>query len=294
MPNVPDYSSYIETKKVSVAQTVNTNTSAIKGRAPNRYDGYFPLYKGIKLPKNALISNKFIKDIIIFSPLNIPGILVWLDFNDPTTVTLSSGNITRINTKVPNSSIYFTNGGTVAQSSVEGGNTALFGGNNYMISSTTFSFVTANTTIFVVFRKTGSAPQSGGYMIAQGADDFSLRFNGDSFGTVTGPYDWHDSSGVSTAVVNGTPNITSNPSVLNTTSIVYAPISKTNNANLRLSGGFNGDRYYVGHICEVIMYSKFPTAMERRQLEGYLSWKWGIISVLPASHPFKVTGPPSF
>lgn len=60
MANVPDYSQYIAVKKVRAVQTANTNSAVSKGRAAYRYDGYFPLYRSVRLPANALLSNKFI------------------------------------------------------------------------------------------------------------------------------------------------------------------------------------------------------------------------------------------
>lgn len=68
MANVPDYSNYINVKKTSVAQTANTAIATVKGRAPYRYDGYFPLYRGIRLPVNALISNKFTGGPVVQPP----------------------------------------------------------------------------------------------------------------------------------------------------------------------------------------------------------------------------------
>lgn len=56
----PDYSQYIAVKKINASQSGNANTSIVKSRSPYRYDGYFPLYKGVRLPPNSLLSNKFL------------------------------------------------------------------------------------------------------------------------------------------------------------------------------------------------------------------------------------------
>ena len=42
-------------------------------------------------------------------------------------------------------------------------------------------------------------------------------------------------------------------------------------------------------IFEMIGYNTQITTAERQQLEGYLAWKWGMVTNLPANHPYKTT-----
>jgi hypothetical protein len=50
---------------------------------------------------------------------------------------------------------------------------------------------------------------------------------------------------------------------------------------------------YNGNVYEVIVYNTALTINQRQQVEGYLSWKWGIgLSVITPAHPF-YTFPPS-
>ena len=64
--------------------------------------------------------------------------------------------------------------------------------------------------------------------------------------------------------------------------------SNTNSAQINVGGNPYGGVYFGGDIGEVIAsYS----AADRTKLEGYLAWKWGIQSSLPANHPYK-NGPP--
>jgi hypothetical protein len=39
-------------------------------------------------------------------------------------------------------------------------------------------------------------------------------------------------------------------------------------------------------IGEVVYYNRVLSIFERQQLEGYLTWKWGISGSLPTSHPY--------
>jgi hypothetical protein len=51
--------------------------------------------------------------------------------------------------------------------------------------------------------------------------------------------------------------------------------------------GYN-PQFYIG---EVIIYNKLVSTTERQQIEGYLAWKWGLVSNLPSNHPFKNAAP---
>ena len=40
-------------------------------------------------------------------------------------------------------------------------------------------------------------------------------------------------------------------------------------------------------LFEVLMFNSTLSISDRQKLEGYLAWKWGTVSSLPTSHPFK-------
>jgi hypothetical protein len=40
------------------------------------------------------------------------------------------------------------------------------------------------------------------------------------------------------------------------------------------------------NICEILIYSSLLTLQQRQNIEGYLAWKWGLQSSLPANHPY--------
>jgi hypothetical protein len=47
------------------------------------------------------------------------------------------------------------------------------------------------------------------------------------------------------------------------------------------------NRGWRGKIAEVVITLLAPTLQERRTIEGYLAWKWGLDANLPASHPYR-------
>jgi hypothetical protein len=52
--------------------------------------------------------------------------------------------------------------------------------------------------------------------------------------------------------------------------------------------------FFDGRMMEVLIYSRGLTTTERQQVEGYLAWKWGLVSKLPSDHPYKNSPVPGF
>jgi hypothetical protein len=46
-----------------------------------------------------------------------------------------------------------------------------------------------------------------------------------------------------------------------------------------------------GKISEVVITLFEPTLQDRRTIEGYLAWKWGLTDNLPGGHPYKTVAP---
>ncbi len=44
---------------------------------------------------------------------------------------------------------------------------------------------------------------------------------------------------------------------------------------------------YPGYVAELIIFSNALNNFGRQQVEGYLAWKWGLVSLLPSTHPYK-------
>ena len=47
--------------------------------------------------------------------------------------------------------------------------------------------------------------------------------------------------------------------------------------------------FFSGTISEVLIYNQFLSTVQRQAVEGYLAWKWNLMSSLPAGHPYIVT-----
>ena len=72
--------------------------------------------------------------------------------------------------------------------------------------------------------------------------------------------------------------------------IVGTPLTITNTnfsgTTFRLGASFAQSQQWPGRINEVISYNRQLSVTEYREVEGYLAWKWGLRSSLPATHPF--------
>jgi hypothetical protein len=56
--------------------------------------------------------------------------------------------------------------------------------------------------------------------------------------------------------------------------------------------GFRNDgNYATGKISEIIYVNAALSVTQRQQLEGYLAWKWGLETNLPANHPYRNSAP---
>jgi hypothetical protein len=56
--------------------------------------------------------------------------------------------------------------------------------------------------------------------------------------------------------------------------------------------GGSAPQYYMnGDIAEILVYMTNITPFIRQQIEGYLTWKWGLQASLPSTHPY-FTAPP--
>jgi hypothetical protein len=46
--------------------------------------------------------------------------------------------------------------------------------------------------------------------------------------------------------------------------------------------------FLTGDIAELIVFNRELTTIQRQDVEGYLAWKWGMQSLLPATHPYRL------
>ena len=79
-----------------------------------------------------------------------------------------------------------------------------------------------------------------------------------------------------------------NGTIESTTNSIATP--DNTNIGYSIGGQYSVSRRMNGVIGEVIMVQTTDTTT-RQKIEGYLAWKWGLTSSLPADHPYKNAAP---
>jgi hypothetical protein len=225
----------------------------------------------------------------ITTPLALSGSLLWLDSNDATTFTYSSGSFVSQWNDKSGSNYHFTQSVTgryPVRTTVSNGKPGVsFTDFNYILSNTTLPFPT-NYSVFIV----GYTSATGGSaLIAPDADSSTFYF-GIGTGTNlltrvgTGP-SWNSSTtntpetSVSSLCIMG---LTNNNTTTGLLSYVNGRALDARNGmtvsctGMRLGAGSVQYQSWGGYICEVLIYNRVLSNSERIRVENYLGTKWGI------------------
>ena len=237
--------------------------------------------------------------ITTFSPLSTsPGL--WLDANDYSTFTFSSGtNISSWADKSGNA-----RNATGVNSPVYTDTSAYLSGSSYFTVNLDFIASFPDHSAFFVITPTNGTNIYGAINGGSGANSLHVGFSSttayrvnhwgnDLYPNTTAAYrsgglrnllnfDWINTGGAGKAVrANGS---------------VEGTIGQTGQIGVMSGGGTIGNvvqqGILTGYINEVIfILNPNITTTNRNKLEGYLAWKWGIQSYLPAGHPY-LSAPP--
>jgi hypothetical protein len=238
-----------------------------------------------------------------FSPLQIPGLASWYDATDPlatgqqpaTGTTISkwsdkSGN----NRHLTQYSSYPMP--TYSQNLINTLPTV-----NFTNSSGLFSPAfekSSNVTLFVVANIQSTSANWGtiwGHFVNHDTDVQLRRV------TNTSAISWHtnnDNANVVTATYNspvlysctmtsGTSMFIQQTNTTGTSTVSYTTgLSWTAGLANQYVGISEGGEVIQSHISEILYFQYVLSTDERKVLEGYLAWKWGLESYLPTSHPY--------
>jgi hypothetical protein len=237
---------------------------------------------------------------LTFLPTQIPGLQLWLDGTDPNATGVAPANGSTLSTwkdKSGNGRDATAVGTPSYSANILNaiGAPLLTGSTSYF---TTPSFITSPTgipSIFIVMRQTSIITGNSDFFLA--TDYRVIDLLGHNYNVVL--------------VLAGTTEttLTANSVTLNPTliSVIVTAgvggvsyINGTYVATSGSSGGGLASSYvykigggpgFVGYLYEVIIYDSPLTTSQRQQVEGYLSWKWGLQANLPASHQYKAITP---
>lgn len=242
--------------------------------------------------------------VALWTPSELTGLQLWLDADDATTITESSGSVSQWDDKSGNGN-HATQSTASAQPTygtrfINGKNTLDFAGDDFLESGfapaldRTIAIVsaydsTSGTKISVGARQTTDERSyiglnSGDARFAAG-DAGNIDGNAITANTPFVQVGYHNSSFELVHYLNGTRDI-------NTT--FGGSIGSGQNyyiGGLNSAGVLNAATSFDGRVCEVVILDSDIDDSNRQKLEGYLAHKWGTTSSLPANHPYKGSAP---
>jgi hypothetical protein len=211
----------------------------------------------------------------IWTPKNIKTEL-WLDASDITTITLNLGNVSEWRDKSGNNrnaiQTNSTNRPLFVNSSLNGLSGIIFNG-----STSWFNDISTYTGQFFIALCQRDATKAFAGLHTASASELILDNTGNNI----------ISYGSNISYVNGS---------ISTTVTVLSPfiwgfkLDIPNTSSRTLGQEFNSrgaTRAWQGICWELIALSSYPDDFTRQKLEGYLAYKWGLISILPNNHPYK-------
>jgi hypothetical protein len=243
------------------------------------------------------------RNSVKWTPIQIPGLSLWLDAADTTSVTVLNGNATQwadksglSNNATATGTIAYRSAAinTYSAMSYSGATSTYFRGSNSNSTNvlTCFSVATMNSGTYATARilSLGLAGtvdyNNSSYCAAierngQGINAFraATALGTSALSAYSVPFlccSFFNGTN-HTMFVNGTPGTT----VASTGNFAYRVY------NIGNSLGEEGAVYWNGFIGEVIIYNSALSTRQRTQVEGYLAYKWGLRSLLPANHPYK-------
>jgi hypothetical protein len=259
---------------------------------------------------NGVSASVVINDTSIFTlPTSIPGLQLWLDASDSSTlydstvggslVTTDGSAIARWQDKSGNNRHIIqatSNARPLLKTAVKNGKNVLrFDGSDDALAIASAFANTSNTTFAFIAFKHNSTTQTG----ASGADRIlNISFNGTNNRCYAGSGSAFTSGKIGAALGRGgTDNVNTSRGIdLNSLLLAFG---RNNNSNgqvfingasagsltpvnggsattqfIQVGGAFNG--YLNGDVYEVLMYSAPLTTIERQAVEAYLNTKWGI------------------
>ena len=236
------------------------------------------------------------KSVWGFSPQSIPGLQLWLDAADTTSITGTSAVSAWRNKGAAGGSASTTNG-TIGSSGSINGRAALSIGSLARMTMPSLTFAQTSRTVFVV----ATLGNSGSfYLFLDGStnniDTVFFIYNGDNrlyFGSIG------NAVALQAAFPGGSfnaPSIISGVSAPATNRGIYvngtaqgltADTGGTYTTGTTTTQVTGNSTYEVAYtLGELMLFDGALTTQQQQQVEGYLAAKWGLGMNLPTTHPY--------
>jgi hypothetical protein len=232
---------------------------------------------------------------------------LWLDMDDQTTFTSSSGNVTAIADKSGNNYTFNAASGstlTAVNTAQNNKNILRFDGNSDATSYTGVGFsTTAVHKWFFVVKVTASDSHDALVTFTKSNPTLQMiMFNMSGAGVFSG--DWYMNPGTSMTgnstnllnqwvmlsaefdIPNGQATLALNATEYNT-NVAQSGLSTMGTGSVRLNDYQNNADSDWGEV----IFTEDVTQSNSDKIEGYLAHKWGLTADLPSSHPYKTSAP---
>lgn len=241
-----------------------------------------------------------------WSPADITTEL-WLDASDASTITESLGLVSEWRDKSgSNNDAAQTVAASQPQTGVDtiGGNNAITFSKDFLVLDPSVDFSQyKNQELFAVMQANNDGTDKGFFTQFDGASNcFIHRYNGDTmkiafFAQTSGiqvvetPQSSLTSDLIYSAYANSS-EIAVKLSQATSYTTASIPQSLANaTSQVGIGGRSNGINTFNGKIGELVFVPNSLSSDDRYRMEGYLSWKWGLESLLPVGHPYKLSPP---
>jgi len=298
------------------ATTTNNGNGTWSAETPcNNINGYVFAYAQITYTNTIVVCSKqaaFIPSslgnavplpVTYWSPTNASATMnLWLDAADQNVLTISSGLITQWRDKSSLANHAIPNAGEEPSfTTIDGLNAIRFTGNKRLFSTDKLTVRDFRNVFIVCKYEQGTAffSVSTGFCTLFSAAISGGTANGNCFFATGVTQAWTANS-----YLNG-------PFFLNATQVSADINSRTVLPQLNTSLGFISSNatsavsvggYGIGTlreiaspwdgvVCEIVSYGSTLTLTDRQKMEGYIAWKWNLVALLPAGHPYKTTRP---
>jgi len=236
-----------------------------------------------------------------FTPTSISGCKLWFDAAD--TSTYSTSSFTTWTNKGTAGGSAGSKSGTITSTTLNGLPALSFAasaGISYQAGS--FTYTTTTRTAFVVAAIDASGASTDYFFMnnANAYQDITFQIRGSNAGANAGISFW-------SGFVNPVYKITYPPNgIFNATSL-FCCTSLTTNGGIFINGtniasGLPSNQFSTGangvqtiglatataafRLCELILFDGAISDIQRQQVEVYLANKWGLATLLPATHPY--------
>lgn len=238
----------------------------------------------------------------LFSPPNLSGLVLWMDPTDSTTLTLTGSSVSQWRDKSTTGAVFNNLFGPPSYS------TTLINGlpginlTNQcgFISASTHTLTNSLTLAMILVVKSGI--DAWGSFFTHGNRDLDIALERNSIAAGTSLLHFQTANDNATGDIAYTIDqvelylgtMTTGTSRFferfggRTTTSVTATNSSTivvGSKSIRI-GRSDGNENCDSLIGEIVYYNRVLSTFERQELEGYLTWKWGLQASLPSTHPY--------